>query len=57
VDHSQLIPKLDYIIDSIISVNMPECDLDQYQSAMKIDVATYANNLASSFARNHEQLL
>lgn len=39
----------DFIIDTIISVNIPECDLDQYSPKLNIDVATYASNLAKSF--------
>jgi hypothetical protein len=48
----ELIPKYDYIIDTIIGVNLPECDLDQYTLSMNIDVTTYANNLARSFEKN-----
>lgn len=34
---------------------IPECDLDQYSIQMKIDVATYAKNVAKSFKDNHAQ--
>ena len=47
----------DFIIDTIISVNIPECDLDQYSPKLNIDVATYANNLAKSFQKNQQQVM
>jgi hypothetical protein len=47
-----LIPKYDFIIDTIIGVNLPECDLDAYAINMNIDVATYARNVARSFCEN-----
>ena len=45
----EFMAKYDFIIDSIISVIIPECDLDQYSPKMNIDCATYAKNLAESF--------
>ena len=45
----EFMAKYDFIIDSIISVIIPECDLDQYSPKMNIDCATYARNLAQSF--------
>lgn len=50
-----LIPKYDFIIDTIIGINLPECDLDAYAISMKIDVATYAKNIARSFCENQIQ--
>ena len=44
--------KYDFIIDSIISVNLPECDLDQYSPKLNIDAAKYARNVAESFEAN-----
>jgi hypothetical protein len=49
--------KYDFIIDSIISVVIPECDLDQYSPKMNIDTAKYARNLAESFEQNQTQTI
>ena len=48
------VQKYDFIIDNIISVAIPECDLDQYSTQLKIDVNTYAKNMAKSFQEDHE---
>lgn len=44
--------KYDFIIDNIIGVNLPECDLDLYSSSLNIDAATYAKNHAQLFCDN-----
>jgi hypothetical protein len=44
--------KYDFIIDSIISVVIPECDIDQYSPKLNIDTATYARNFAEAFEQN-----
>lgn len=49
------IDKYDFIIDSIIEVNLPEVDLDQYSPQMQIATATYATNRAKSFMETTEQ--
>lgn len=49
------IQKYDFIIDNIIGVNLPECDLDQYSPSLNIDAATYAKNHAQSFCDNQTQ--
>ena len=49
--------KYDFILDSIISVIIPECDLDQYSPKMNIDCATYAKNLAESFEEKQTQTI
>jgi len=49
------IQKYDFIIDNIIGVNLPECDLDQYSPSLNIDAATYAKNHAQSFGDNQTQ--
>lgn len=53
----EFMAKYDFIIDSIISVVIPECDLDQYSPKMNIDTAKYARNLAESFEQNQTQTI
>ena len=53
----EFMAKYDFIIDSIISVNLPECDLDQYSPKLKIDAAKYARNVAESFEANQTQTI
>ena len=46
----------DFIIDFIIEVNIPECDLDQYShKTFDVDVATFSLSIAKSFCENKIQ--
>lgn len=46
----------DFIIDYVIDVNIPECDLDQYShKTFNIDVATYSLQIARSFCESKIQ--
>jgi len=47
-----LIARYDFIIDAIIGGNLPECDLDQYNTSMNIKVEKFADQMAKSFAEN-----
>lgn len=51
-ENPSFIQKYDFIIDNIIGVNLPECDLDLYSPSLNVDAATYAKNQAQLFCDN-----
>lgn len=51
------IEKYDFLMDTIIDVNLPEVDLDQWTASLGLDVAAYTRKTTASFARNSEQAM
>ena len=49
------IDKYDFVIDSIIEVNLPDVDLDQCSPTMQMTPAAYATNKAKIFMDTTEQ--
>ena len=51
------IEKYDFIIDTIIDVNLPEVDMDHWNSSLGLDIAAYTKKKAASFAEKSEQTM
>ena len=52
-----MMKKYQEILDVVLSVPLPECDLDQYTSQLGVDAKTYANNFATSFLTTQNFLM
>jgi hypothetical protein len=56
-EKSDYVKKYDFIIDTILGVALPECDMDQYSRTLNVDVGVFLLNDSKKFLDTKHQSL